>query len=745
MFADQRRACEAEDVHHSWDPTDKVCLYRGETIPREQAAEGPSGQAYKRWDMRRECLEAKGKHDGYEWQEGRDRCVFWGKVPRRAARSGGPGSADWKHFDIERECTRRGADFIWKPTEDGSGGGTCMHDHMPVPDAKVDRGRQWESVDYALMDLRRSCALEKNTEWVAGRCVRYGEPQWDQYGRRKTEVPLAAKYFAPRTPPTVVDGPVTPDDFRSNCQQKKKGVLTPDPSGSGDILCISPEGCNVVDQFGSRFDCVAASAAGGEPRLYGTYRPTPPSRGIADMFSPGGAPLGSNVKFTPPTVVDPKLALAQTGVEDPLAIGDADLHGKDVGRFAQAKPQGREWSEGVNRVNGENAVYFYNHATGQLKFEGPKHAPLTCNEDTKASGEVPGCNWERLVDLKSGEQYWKNLDSGEETWDDPLDEHRPKQQLKRKPLKPGTWSGTPGGNPYWTTNFAQASLGSKVSVFDVNEGWVAPSCSGATGDCMGYVGKGKNMAYDFDKFHAATAGQPFMRGSKGANWDEVNRRKEKGIGGALRQLSLRLAGRGKGLPWYGGQPYHDLVPSALGAIPSALAVGAVGARTQELAEVPHNLRRSNGSNGRRARQQRLAEIYGVQIADSAARTFFGTDFQKQYKQPSQAESGRYLAGLYAKYGNSTEDAQGSEKDATWPEKPKFGGQYSAKGRQQWCHWQGQMVPCQLGAGGAYYDAPVDTGVWGKSAAPNSMTMTGYGAWKLPHETARRQRSVMRGI
>jgi len=29
--------------------------------------------------------------------------------------------------------------------------------------------------------------------------------------------------------------------------------------------------------------------------------------------------------------------------------------------------------------------------------------------------QVPGCNWERLVDLKSGEQYWKNMDSGEET------------------------------------------------------------------------------------------------------------------------------------------------------------------------------------------------------------------------------------------------------------------------------------------------------------------------------------------
>jgi len=39
-------------------------------------------------------------------------------------------------------------------------------------------------------------------------------------------------------------------------------------------------------------------------------------------------------------------------------------------------------------VNGEKAVYFYNHATGQLKFSGPKHAPLTCNEDTNASGEV---------------------------------------------------------------------------------------------------------------------------------------------------------------------------------------------------------------------------------------------------------------------------------------------------------------------------------------------------------------------
>ena len=57
-------------------------------------------------------------------------------------------------------------------------------------------------------------------------------------------------------------------------------------------------------------------------------------------------------------------------------------------QFTQEMPSGRGWSEGVNRVNGENAVYFYNHATGQLKYSGPKHAPLTCNEDTNASGEV---------------------------------------------------------------------------------------------------------------------------------------------------------------------------------------------------------------------------------------------------------------------------------------------------------------------------------------------------------------------
>ena len=30
---------------------------------------------------------------------------------------------------------------------------------------------------------------------------------------------------------------------------------------------------------------------------------------------------------------------------------------------------------------------------------------------------------------------------------------------------------------------------------------------------MGYVGKGKNLAYDFDKFHPATAGKPLLRGN----------------------------------------------------------------------------------------------------------------------------------------------------------------------------------------------------------------------------------------
>ena len=30
---------------------------------------------------------------------------------------------------------------------------------------------------------------------------------------------------------------------------------------------------------------------------------------------------------------------------------------------------------------------------------------------------------------------------------------------------------------------------------------------------MGYVGKGKNLADDFDKFHPATAGKPLLRGN----------------------------------------------------------------------------------------------------------------------------------------------------------------------------------------------------------------------------------------
>ena len=64
---------------------------------------------------------------------------------------------------------------------------------------------------------------------------------------------------------------------------------------------------------------------------------------------------------------------------------------------------------------------------------------------------------------------------------------------------------------------------------------------------------------------------------------------------------------------YGGQPYRDLVPSALGAIPSAL--GAIGARTQLLEELPRRARSHPSTLGIRqhskARQQRLAEIYGV--------------------------------------------------------------------------------------------------------------------------------------
>ena len=722
VYADQRHECEAQDVHHRWDDVEHICLYRGKKMSREKPAPGPAADAYQTWDMRRECLAAKAKHDGYEWDQDRARCVYWGKVPRLHAVQ--KPDADWKHFDIEAECTRRGKGYVWKPKGDGSGSGTCIHNHMPVDEPAVHRGRQWDATDYRLMDLRRSCEQEKNAEWRDGRCVKYSEPEWDQYGRRRREIPLSDEYSAPRTPPTALNGPVTPQDFKNNCEQKKHGVLHEDSDGA--VLCISPKGCTVVDQFGSRFDCVAASAAAGEPRLFGTYHPKVPTRALADMFNPGGDPLGSNVKFTPPTVVDPKIAFAQTGVEAPLPIGDADLHGKDVGRFVQDKPRGPEWSEGVNRVNGERGVFFYNHATGALKFEGPKHAPLTCNEDTNGTDEVPGCNWERLVDLKSGEQYWKNLDSGEETWDDPLDELRPTPQLEQAPPRPGTWSGTAGGNPYWSPAFAQAALGSRVKLFDVKEGWVAPTCGGATGDCLGYVGKGKNLAHDFDKFHPSTAGKPFLRGSKGETWDEARRReREGGSVGALRQLPLRLTGRGKGLPWYDGKPYRDLVPSELGE-----------AHIQSLAEVPDRV----------ARQQRLAEIYGVKIKDSDARKFFGTDFRKQWKEPSEEETKDYLAELYAKFGNSTEEGTVTP-GATWPEMPKFGSEHRVKGRTQWCRWQGsggQMVPCNIGDGGAWYDDPVDTGIWRPQGA-NSMTMVGWGAWQLPQETARRQRRLAEGI
>ena len=55
------------------------------------------------------------------------------------------------------------------------------------------------------------------------------------------------------------------------------------------------------------------------------------------------------------------------------------------------------------------------------------------------------------------------------------------------------------------------------------------------------------------------------------------------------------------------------MPSALGAIPSAL--GAIGARTQLLEELPRRARGDPSTlevrQHSKARQQRLAEIYGV--------------------------------------------------------------------------------------------------------------------------------------
>ena len=59
-----------------------------------------------------------------------------------------------------------------------------------------------------------------------------------------------------------------------------------------------------------------------------------------------------------------------------------------------------------------------------------------------------------------------------------------------------------------------------------------------------------------------------------------------------------------------------------------------------------------------------------------------------------------------------EEGEGCEKKNLWPAKVRFGKKFKAHAATQWCTWPGgqEEVPCQIGANGAYYDEPFNSGL-----------------------------------
>jgi hypothetical protein len=145
-----------------------------------------------------------------------------------------------------------------------------------------------------------------------------------------------------------------------------------------------------------------------------------------------------------------------------------------------------------------------------------------------------------------------------------------------------------------------------------------------------------------------------------------------------------------------------------------------------------------------AKEQQLAEIYGVRISDNDARKYFGTDYEKHYKPPSAKQLNEYIqyladhvpanatAGERAAEAECAEDSKDCVEHVAWPEAPKFGDKHKLHAMTQWCVWPGgeEEVPCQIGKNGAWFHEPFSAGLWGRHS-PNRETMVNNGVWRFP--------------
>ncbi|EKX50608.1 hypothetical protein GUITHDRAFT_161837 [Guillardia theta CCMP2712] len=621
-----------------------------------------------KWDgEKRRCvslLHSSGRADQRGWRARRKRSK---KLPAYPL--------EWNYVDLKADCLSRGPEYQWKAHM--SRHGECVRwgnkirthlkalAHGPFDFVKSDlrvecerRGRVWNEEEKAC--YRKLSAASSGIV--------------DQYGWRKRKVEK------PRQPQEPTGFPLHQTlqqfqlaDYVAECKRLNgfiKQLQDPDR-----LECVSEEDCMVTDDKGTRFDCKAANI-----ETFGDLLIARGSSLPIDQFNPGGSEAPH--AYTPPLKVDASVQRQQGEGVTPLPNANADLHGKDVGTFVDRAPRGSFWTSGSNTANGSPATFFFNHETNEIRWLKPQ-LPPRCTRETNGLGKVPGCDWKKEIDLSSGEQFWKNRETGQKTWQDPFKKDKEEgEQRIPEPSKLGTWSGQRGGNPFWSPEFTKAKLGAHTSVLNL-KAKKQSSCGGASGDCMDET----DLVKERDAFNPDTA-PVIVRGNKGSFWDSGEE------------------------------------------------------KSQEKKEM-------------KGRQQELAMIYGVTIPDSDARRFFGQDFSSSYKQPSKQEVDE-LVKKYAREWesshppmNATQEAQeeekekeekkeekkdsSSEEEVKWPTMPVYGRKYRKRGRTQWCEWEGsggQMVPCQLGADGAWYSDPVSTGIW-RQLRPNHETLVGNGVWRFP--------------
>eukprot|EP00960_Hanusia_phi_P029448 747951-Hanusia_phi.AAC.2 len=420
----------------------------------------------------------------FKWDKEKHRCISlldssgradqrgW-RARRRKSKKLPAYPLEWNFVDQKADCLARGPEYRW--ITHMSRHGECLKwgNKIRTPLRALSYG----PFDFVKSDLRTQCE-RRGKVWNEEEksCHRKlsaaSSGIVDQYGWRKRKVEKPSQRQEPTGFPLHQTlQPFQLADYISECKRLKgfiKKLEDPDR-----LECVSEEDCTVTDGKGTRFDCKAADI-----KTFGDLLISSGSQLPIDQFNPNGAEAAR--AYTPPLQVDAGVQQQQGGGAMPVPHANADLHGKvrrlkrgadqscccyaipisaclptcrlllpylplscllslkllqDVGIFVDRAPRGSFWTSGKNSANGSPATYYFNHETNEMRWLKP-HLPPTCTRETNGLGkvrrrlsspagfsapcQVPGCDWKKEIDLSSGEQFWKNRETGERTWQDPF-------------------------------------------------------------------------------------------------------------------------------------------------------------------------------------------------------------------------------------------------------------------------------------------------------------------------------------